>query len=232
MLWCRDWGKINTDEEKLCITKACVTIHQFAEALGNAIDAKDRHTYDHSQHVAVISYMIALELGFTSRQADIIHIAGHLHDIGKIGMPDYILSKKGRLTEEEWKYIKRHPEIGAEIIGSVSSFQKEGGIKDMVLHHHERYDANGYPAGLKGDEIPLGARILSVADAFSAMIQDRPYRKAMPPERAFAEIVLSSGSQLDPLPVAATLAIKEKIIGWVRGFEGQPADKGESGIPY
>ncbi|MGC8736547.1 MAG: HD-GYP domain-containing protein [Dissulfurimicrobium sp.] len=218
MLWCEDWGELDIGAQALSVTRACVSLHQFAEALGNAIDAKDRHTYNHSQHVAVIGYMIALKIGFTAQQADVIHIAGHLHDIGKIGVPDYILSKKERLTEEEWQYIKRHPETGAAIIGAVSCFKEKGGIKDMVLHHHERYDGGGYPAGLRGNEIPIGARILSVADTFSAMIQDRPYRKAMSPEKAFDEIALLSGSQLDPICTAALLAIKDKVIGWIRGF--------------
>ncbi|MEZ0329673.1 MAG: HD-GYP domain-containing protein [Dissulfuribacterales bacterium] len=227
MLWCEDWSELNTGTDVIDIVKASVSLHQFAEALGNAIDAKDRHTYNHSQHVAVIGYLIALKIGFTTQQADVIHIAGHLHDIGKIGIPDYILSKKEKLTEEEWRHIKKHPEIGADIIGAVSCFKEKGGIRDMVLHHHERYDGGGYPAGLKGNEIPIGARILSVADTLSAMMQDRPYKKAISPWMAFEEIALLSGTQLDPICTAAALAIKDKIIGWIQGFTftEQTADK-------
>lgn len=216
MLWNPSWKEEIIEER---VGKIYIDLHQFAEALGNALDAKDKYTHNHSQHVAVISYLIAVELGFTLRQADIIHIAGHLHDIGKIGVPDFILLKQGVLTENERQEIKRHPVIGAKIVGTISHFLKKGGLRDMILHHHERYDGLGYPAGLKGNEIPIGARIIAVADTFSAITQDRPYRKAMPIEKALDEIALSSGSQLDPLCVKAFMSIKDKAISWLKGFD-------------
>lgn len=218
MLWNTKWGEIIEED----VGKIHIYLHQFAEALGNALDAKDEYTYNHSQHVAVIGYLIALKLGFTSRQANLIHIAGHLHDIGKIGVPDTVLLKQGPLTEKEWQYIKRHPVIGAEIVGTISHFQKKGGLRDMILHHHERYDGTGYPAGLKAHEIPIGARIIAVADTFSAMTQDRPYRKGMTIKKAFDEIALSSGRQLDPLCVAAFISIKDKVTAWMKGFNETP----------
>lgn len=216
MLWDKKWGEIIEKD----IAKIYINLHQFAESLGNAIDAKDKNTYNHSQHVAVISYLIALKLGLTSQQADIIHIAGHLHDVGKIGVPDSILLKEGPLTEKEWEYIKKHPLIGADIVGTIDEFQKKGGLRDIILYHHERYDGTGYPAGLKAHEIPLGARILAVADTFSAMTHNRPYRKGTSVEKAINEILLCSGSQLDPLCVAAFVSIKDKVMAWMEGFDG------------
>ncbi len=175
-------------------------LHQFAESLGNAIDAKDPHTSMHSDEVAQISHAIALALGLTPREADIIHVAGHLHDIGKIGVPDAVLGKQGGLTTEEWQAIRRHPDAGADIIRPVTAL-KNLGIVDMVLHHHERFDGMGYPAKLKGAQIPFGARIITLADSLSAMLQDRPYRSARTFEAAHAEIIRCSGTQFDPCVV-------------------------------
>lgn len=221
MLWNKEWGRTINIIDDDNVTKIYINIHHFAEALGNAIDAKDKYTYNHSQHVAVISYLITLGMGFTPRQADLIHIAGHLHDIGKIGVPDNILNKPGPLTEKEWQHIKKHPVIGADIVGAITRFQKPGSLRDMILYHHERYDGKGYPAELKGNEIPIGARIIAVADTFSAMTQDRPYRKGMPLDKAIQKIALLSGSQLDPLCVKVFLSIKDKIIGWMTGFNNK-----------
>lgn len=177
-------------------------LHQFAESLGNAIDAKDAHTSMHSDEVAQISHALALAMGLSSREADIIHVAGHLHDIGKIGVPDAVLSKEGPLTPKEWQAIRRHPEAGADILRPVTALSSLG-VVDMVLHHHERYDGKGYPKGLKGTRIPLGARIITLADSLSAMMQDRPYRKARTFRLAHNEIIRCSGYQFDPRVVEA-----------------------------
>ena len=141
-------------------------IHQLSESLGKAIDAKDRCTSQHSEQVAVLAHTLALGMGLTPNSADHIHIAGHLHDIGKIGVPDRILRKSGALSDQEWQAMKRHPEIGADITAPVG-FLRSNGIVEMVLHHHESYDGRGYPAGLAGNDIPLGARIIAVADSLS-----------------------------------------------------------------
>lgn len=190
-------------------------IHQFAESLGNAIDAKDHFTKLHSEEVAVVSHLLALALGLLPAIADHIHIAGHLHDIGKIGVPDKVLQKKGPLNEDEWVEIKKHPIIGANIIKPVG-FLAASGITDMVLHHHERYDGEGYPDGQKGEDIPLGARIIALADGLSAMLQGRPYRPKMTFEQAVQEIMNHNGTAYDPVIVHAflgKLAIIRDILG-------------------
>lgn len=185
-------------------------LHQFSESLGTAIDAKDPFTSLHSEEVAEVAHAIALGLGMETAKADIIHVAGHLHDIGKIGVPDQILRKKGPLSNEEWDCIRRHPEIGAGILQPVEALARSG-VVEMVLHHHERFDGRGYPRGLKGRDIPLGARIICLADTLSAILQNRPYRPARTFEEAVAEIINCTGSQFDPEIVAAFLKIKAEI---------------------
>jgi len=185
-------------------------LHQFAESLGNAIDAKDSHTSMHSDEVAQISHSIALTMGLSPREADVIHVAGHLHDIGKIGVPDATLRKGGALNTKEWQAIRKHPEAGAAILRPVMALH-DLGIVGMVLHHHERYDGKGYPCGLQGVKIPLGARIITLADSLSAMLQDRPYRGALSYEAACKEIVRCSGTQFDPRVVEAFRKSSEKI---------------------
>lgn len=185
-------------------------LHQFAESLGNAIDAKDPHTSMHSDEVAQIAHTLALTMGLSPREADVIHVAGHLHDIGKIGVPDEVLGKQGPLGTREWQAIRKHPEAGADILRPVASLQKLG-IVDMVLHHHERYDGKGYPHGLKGASIPLGARIITLADSLSAMLQNRPYRKARDFDWAVGEVIRCSGTQFDPRVVEAFRKSAESI---------------------
>ena len=185
-------------------------LHEFAESLGAAVDAKDRHTRQHSEEVAVVAHALALGLGLGADQADIIHVAAHLHDVGKIGIPDAVLGKPGPLDDGEFALIRRHPVIGAEIVRPVRVL-RECGIMDMVLHHHERFDGKGYPVGLRGGAIPRGARIIAVADSLSAMLQKRPYRAAMDFEEAAAELEAGAGSQFDPLVVRAFLNARVTI---------------------
>lgn len=192
-------------------------LHQFAESLGNAIDAKDPHTSMHSDEVAQVAHALALTMGLSPREADIIHVAGHLHDIGKIGVPDSVLGKEGPLTTTEWKAIRKHPEAGADILRPVASLNKLG-IVDMVLHHHERYDGKGYPRGLKGAQIPLGARIIALADSLSAILQNRPYRKARDFDDAVSEIIRCSGSQFDPRVVEAFRKSADAIRGIIESL--------------
>lgn len=196
---------------KDCITAAVsLSIHQFAESLGNAIDAKDHNTCRHSEEVAVIAQSLGLALGLSPKYADLLHVAGHLHDIGKIGVPDSVLQKQGPLNAAEYELIKQHPVIGAEIIAPVKALA-EMGVREIVLHHHERYDGSGYPDGLKGELIPYGARIIAVADAMSAMLQDRPYRNSMTFDACIEEILANSGTQFDPDIVRALFGVKEQI---------------------
>lgn len=188
-----------------------MTVHQFAESLSNIIDAKDHCTHSHSEEVAVMSQTIGLQMGLSAKQADILHVAGHLHDIGKVGIQDSILKKRGPLTRSEFEIIKKHPVIGADIMAPIAPFAGKHGIVRMIRHHHERFDGKGYPDGLAGYDIPLGARIIAVADSLSAMLQDRPYRKAMTYDEALDEIVDCCGTQFDPKVVNAFFGAKDVI---------------------
>lgn len=185
-------------------------LHQFAESLGYAIDAKDPHTSKHSDEVAQVAHTLALTMGLSPSEADVIHVAGHLHDIGKIGVPDAVLRKQGPLDTAGWSAIRKHPQAGADILRPVAALEKLG-VVDMVLHHHERYDGKGYPHGLKGVRIPLGARIIALADSLSAILQNRPYRKARRFDAAYDEIIRCSGTQFDPRVVEAFRRSAEPI---------------------
>ena len=167
-----------------------------------AVDNKDRYTRHHSEDVLTYSLEIAVGLGLSRKEQNSIKVAALLHDIGKIGVPDHILRKPGNLTQEEFEAVKQHPMMGAIIVAAVPGFEE---TLDAVRHHHERWDGEGYPFGLKGEEIPLPARVMAVADAFSAMTTDRPYRKGMSAEQACALIRRGAGSQWDPRCVAAFL---------------------------
>jgi len=180
---------------------ATSTAHELAESLGRAVDARDRRLFRHSEIAADLASLLAQAHGLTPRQAAIVHMAAHLHDVGKIGVPDHILHKPGPLDAEEWAVMRRHPIIGAEILRPVRVFCGRPGVCEIVLAHHERHDGAGYPYGLRGEAIPLGARIVAVADALSAMTEDRPYRRALPLETAIDEVLRGAGSAFDPLVV-------------------------------
>jgi HD-GYP domain-containing protein (c-di-GMP phosphodiesterase class II) len=165
------------------------------EALTAAIDAKDRYTCGHSERVAYLAHELALAHGLSPAAAERVRISGLLHDVGKIGVPEAVLTKPGRLSEDEFAAVRLHPTIGHRILKDIPQLQD---VLPGVLHHHERWDGDGYPAGLAGEHIPLIGRVLAVADAFDAMSSTRSYRAAMPRERALAEIARSAGTQLDP----------------------------------
>jgi len=197
-------------EQRFCHEPICqitVSIHELAESLGHAIDLKDSYTQNHSTDVALIAYTIATALPLDSNTCDMIHIAGHLHDIGKIGVSDQTLKNEGRLADDQWLEMRNHPMFGYEILKDVKGLSHDGGIADMVLYHHERCDGSGYPEGLTKEEVPLGARILAVADSFSAMIDDRRYRKGRSRKEAVAEIARGAGTLYDPRVVAAFLRV-------------------------
>ena len=174
-------------------------------ALGSALETRDIETQNHGLRVAYFSYMLAMALGI-SDQGNLTDIqrGAYLHDIGKIGVPDAILRKPGPLTRAEWGIMKRHPQIGRDIIEGIEFLE---GTIPIVYCHHEKYDGTGYPAGLYGVNIPLGARIFAVADALDAMISDRPYRPAMDIEDAELEISKLSGSQFDPAVVEVMMKL-------------------------
>ena len=163
-------------------------------ALATSIDAKDPYTKGHSERVNTYSVQMARELRLPEDQVDMLRYMSLMHDIGKIGIRDNVLNKPGRLTDEEYEEIKKHPEVGYKIVSEIKFISKGA---DIVRHHHERYDGTGYPQGLAGEEIPLGARIVAVADAYDAMTTERPYRKAMPKEVAIDELRRCSGTQFD-----------------------------------
>jgi putative nucleotidyltransferase with HDIG domain len=169
-------------------------------SLARTIEAKDPYTGGHTERVAEYALMLARELGFRDEELQAVEVGAVIHDIGKIGIPDHILLKPGKLDSEEFREMQRHPEISSYILDEL---ELPPVVRDMARNHHERFDGKGYPDGLKGEEIPLAARILTVADAFDAMTSDRPYRRALSREVAAAEIRRHSGSQFCPSVVAA-----------------------------
>lgn len=183
--------------------------HEFIEAMTTAIDARDKYTARHSIRVAELNEMMAIEMGFSKGFSSWLHIAGHLHDIGKIGVRDLVLLKPGRLTAQEFEEIKLHPIIGADIVKRVTGLSP---TIDPILYHHERLDGSGYPEGLVGNDIPLSARITGVADSLDAMLSTRPYRDALSIDTALNEIHDLSGTLYDPEVVGALLSIDREDI--------------------
>ncbi len=177
-------------------------------ALTTAIDAKDPYTHGHSERVARVAVCLGEELGLDKDELDTIYLGGLLHDIGKIGIDDQVLNKQGALTPEEYNHIKKHPQLGYDILRGVRQLQK---ILPIVLHHHEAWDGSGYPHGLQGESTPLLARIAAVADSFDAMSSDRPYRRGMPDEKLDAILRDGAGRQWDPNVIDAFFAIRERI---------------------
>ena len=178
------------------------------KALSAAIDAKDQYTQGHSERVAMLSSMLALSVGYSKEDAERVRISGLVHDVGKIGVPEAVLCKPARLTDEEFDMIKQHPRIGYEIIKDIPDLQD---ILPGVLHHHERWDGRGYPGQLEGESIPKMARIMALADTFDAMSSNRAYRTGMPREKVFAEFRKCAGSQFDPDLVEPFLALDFSI---------------------
>ena len=188
------------------------------KSLVSTIEAKDSYTRHHSQRVTEVALALARKVGCDEEECESIAFAGILHDIGKIGIEDNILLKDSRLTDDEYERIKQHPMIGATIIEPLGLIEAE---RDIIRHHHERIDGRGYPDGLKGSEISLLSRIVSVADAFDAMTSTRSYRRALPMEIVVEELRKNSGSQFDPDLIAAMIdLIETKVIGPVEEAPG------------
>ncbi len=177
-------------------------------ALVTALDAREHEVQAHSQRVCEYTVMLARGMGIGGKDLEDIRMGALLHDIGKIGISDSILLKPGKLTEEEWEEMKKHPYIGYRILEDIEFLK---GAVQIVYAHHERFDGRGYPRGLKGKEIPVGARLFAVADTLDAMTSDRPYRKAMPFETAREEIIRCSGTQFDPDVVEIFLGIPRVV---------------------
>lgn len=178
-------------------------------ALAYALDAKDEYTSGHSQRVAGMSVAIASELDMPDDDIEKIRLAGLIHDIGKIGVRESVLNKPGKLTDKEFEHVKQHCELGQHILAPIAEHTE---IPQIIKHHHERYDGTGYPDGLSQEQIPMGARILAVADAYDAMTSERPYRKAMEAKVASAEIERGKGNQFDPQVVDAFLKVRESMV--------------------
>ncbi len=169
--------------------------HEMVECITSALDARDPYTGNHSRRVSDMACFLCQKLGISHEETQEIHISGHLHDIGKIGVPDRVLLKPGKLNDEEWELMKKHPEIGADILSKSPHFSR---IAAIILHHHERWDGKGYPFGAKGTEIPIGARIIAVCDSIDAMASARAYRKALPLDVVKSEIEKNIGIMYDP----------------------------------
>ena len=165
------------------------------QTLRYTVEAKDTYTRGHSDRVSEFSVLIGKHLGLSNEDLKVLQIGGLFHDIGKIGVPDSILLKEGKLTDDEYSEIKNHPTIGAHILSNATIFQN---IIPIVKHHHEKYDGNGYPSKLKGEDIPYFARIAAIADTFDAMTSKRTYRDALPLDVVIAEIERCKGTQFDP----------------------------------
>lgn len=185
-----------------------LTFMGTVKALSAAIDAKDQYTRGHSERVAMLSAMLAERVGYSSEEAERIRISGLVHDVGKIGVPEAVLCKPARLTDAEFEMIKRHPTIGHEIIKDIPDLQD---LLPGVLHHHERWDGHGYPAGLAGEAIPRMARIMALADTFDAMSSNRAYRSGLPREKVFEEFRSCAGTQFDPELVGPFLSLDFSI---------------------
>lgn len=186
-----------------------IDYHEIIECITGALDAKDKYTANHSWRVSELAKKICEIIGLSNSDTNEIHIAAHLHDIGKIGIPDSILNKEGPLTPYEWEMIKKHPRIGYEILNKSNRMKQISGI---VLHHHERYDGRGYPDGITGNDIPLGSRIIAICDSIDAMTTQRSYRPILTPDECYIEIDKNLGLMYDPFIGKYILEHWEEVI--------------------
>lgn len=199
---CEDRARSLEDDVSLATRHLLKREEEIIARLGRAIEYRDGDTGNHTSRVGSVARIIGEELGLPEGTIRNLYLGAPLHDIGKIGVPDAILNKPGKLTDDEWVLMRRHVEIGASILGG-SDVDLVQVAADIALNHHEKWDGSGYPRGTRGDAIPLAARITAVADVFDALCSDRPYKRAWTAEDAYAEILRCSGSHFDPQCVAA-----------------------------
>jgi len=190
-----------------------INYHEIIDCITCALDARDPYTAGHSERVSDMVLKVCQLIGLKEKDTEKIHIAAHLHDIGKIGVPDAVLKKEGKLTDEEFACIKSHPAIGAEIL---KKSHKLSELSDIVLMHHERYDGKGYPLGKSGADIPIGARIIAVCDSIDAITSNRCYRKAHDFDYCYEEIAKNLGIMYDPMVGQYVLDNWKEITGVVR----------------
>ena len=202
--------QVRLDEQEYRLNRSCL---EMVTALAAALEAKDPYTNGHSERVTRYAVQLAWEAGLDNVETENIALAGQLHDIGKIGIREEVLNKPGKLTDEEFEHIKSHPLTGVQMLQKVESLAD---ALPIVRHHHERYDGRGYPDSLAGEEIPLAARVVALADAFDAMTSSRAYRGAMPVSKARGIVLECSGTQFDP-------ALVEVFVGLI--------DRGELQLP-
>lgn len=200
------------------------TYYQIVMSLAHEVNQKDPYTAGHLEGVERLGLMTAQEMGYdlSGRKKDVLVASLHLHDVGKIGIPDHILMKPSSLTDEEWKIMRQHPIKGAKILEPLTGFKE---VANIVLHHHENYDGTGYPDGLRAEEIPLAARIVSVVDAFHAIVSKRCYSKGRSIDAAFQELERCAGEQFDPNVVQAFIRSYKRILNgkYRRRPEGRSA---------
>jgi len=196
-----------TRANELLVAQLKIAYKSSLLALANAIEARDQYTHDHVLRTNAYAQALALELGWSDSEREILEYGAILHDIGKLDVPINILQKKEYLTSDEWEQMRKHPAVGGHMISGIDYLVQ---AVPIIHHHHERWDGDGYPDGLHGEEIPLGARLLAVVDSFEALTTDRPYRKAISPKEACEEIVVHSGTKYDPEMVAAFLRCWEQ----------------------
>jgi HD-GYP domain-containing protein (c-di-GMP phosphodiesterase class II) len=197
---------------------------EAVEQLADIVDMRDRYTFEHSRRVAELAQALALRLNLGADRAREIFMAARVHDVGKIGIPSTMLSKSSAMEDEEWDEMRSHAQVGAKLISRFPDFSTG---REIVLHHHERWDGAGYPSGLKGTAIPLGARVVAVADTFDAMTSCRSYRDAMPLAVVYAELEGCRGTQLDPHIVDAFLSLLRERPEYVNRTESAGAAAGE-----
>jgi response regulator RpfG family c-di-GMP phosphodiesterase len=214
-----------TRELNLTLRQLEATYRSTLEALGSAIDTRDVGTHSHSRRVRGYTLRMARAHGLPQPEMRDLEHGVLLHDIGKIGIPDSILLKPGPLTPDEWKVMQRHPEIGHQIIKEIPFLK---GAVPVVYHHHERWDGTGYPLGLRGEAIPLAARVFAVADAFDAMTFERPYSRALSLEAARHEILRCAGTHFDPAVVATFLAIPVHLLAAIQRASTEEPDSSDA----
>ncbi len=198
-VWCPPPLRIKAIEEELSALRTSVVC-----AFNQLLDLKDLNTGVHSTRLAEWALHVAGELGLDEGSLGDLEVAALLHDIGKVGIPDAILNKPAKLTAEEYALMKKHPEYGWAVLRQIPGMER---ASLMILHHHESFNGSGYPGGLRGEEIPVGSRIVSVIDAFDAMVSSRPYRAGLPFEEAERRLIEASGSQFDARVVESFLLL-------------------------